>query len=252
METAQEQIMIPEKNGYLSRDQIICEYLPYVKRIVHRIAIHLPPSVETDDLMNAGIIGLIEAVERYDPGRDNKFMTYASFRIRGAVLSELRSRDYHSRSTRKKLREYENVYLQLEHQSGGSVNDEDVAEEMGLSLDELYQIKRMAGMSFVSFEEIGYSSREERDGLMSYFVSGNSNDAFALTQLKEIESAIAETIEKLPEKEKLVVSLYYWDELTMKEIGNVLEITESRVSQIHSQAIIHLRAKLRKEKLLGD
>lgn len=252
MEMAQEQIMIPEKNGYLSRDEIISEYLPYVKRIVHRIAIHLPPSVEVDDLINAGIIGLIEAVERYDSGRDNKFMTYASFRIRGAVLSELRSRDYHSRSTRKKLREYENAYLRLEQKTGGSVSDEDVAEELGLSLDELYQIKSMSSLSFLSFEEIGYSSKDEKDGIMSYFVSGNSNDAFAKTRLKEIQNTIADAIGKLPEKEKLVVSLYYWDELTMKEIGKVLDITESRVSQIHSQAIIHLKGKLRKEKLLGD
>lgn len=252
MEMAQEQIMIPEKNGYLTRDQVIIEYLPYVKRIVHRIAIHLPRSVDVDDLINAGIIGLIEAVERYDSGRDNKFMTYASFRIRGAVLSELRSRDYHSRSTRKKLREYENAYLRLENKSGGSVNDEEVADEMGLSLDELYQIKRMSSISFLSFDEIGYSSKEEKDGIMSYFISGDSLDAFSQTRLKEIENTIAEAIGKLPEKEKLVVSLYYWDELTMKEIGKVLEITESRVSQIHSQAIIHLRGKLRKEKLLED
>jgi len=231
---------------------VICEYLPYVKRIVHRIAIHLPRSVDTDDLINAGIIGLIEAVERYDSERDNKFMTYASFRIRGAVLSELRSRDYHSRSTRKKLREYENAYLRLENKSGGSVNDEEVAEVMGLSLDELYEIKRMSSISFLSFDEIGYSSKEEKDGIMSYFISGDSLDAFSKTRLKEIENTIAEAIGKLPEKEKLVVSLYYWDELTMKEIGKVLEITESRVSQIHSQAIIHLRGKLRKEKLLED
>jgi RNA polymerase sigma factor for flagellar operon FliA len=252
MEMAQEQIKIPEKNCYLSRDQVIIEYLPYVKRIVHRIAIHLPRSVDTDDLINAGIIGLIEAVERYDSERDNKFMTYASFRIRGAVLSELRSRDYHSRSTRKKLREYENAYLRVENKSGGSVNDEEVAEEMGLSLDELYQIKRMSSISFLSFDEIGYSSKEEKDGIMSYFISGDSIDAFSQTRLKEIENTIAEAIGKLPEKEKLVISLYYWDELTMKEIGKVLEITESRVSQIHSQAIIHLRGKLRKEKLLED
>jgi RNA polymerase sigma factor for flagellar operon FliA len=179
-------------------------------------------------------------------------MTYASFRIRGAVLSELRSRDYHSRSTRKKLREYENAYLRLENKSGDSVNDEEVAEEMGLSLDELYQIKRMSSISFLSFDEIGYSSKEEKDGIMSYFISGDSLDAFSQTRLKEIENTIAEAIGELPEKEKLVVSLYYWDELTMKEIGKVLEITESRVSQIHSQAIIHLRGKLRKEKLLED
>lgn len=252
METAQEQTMVPEKQDYPSRDQLITEYLPYVKRIVHRIAVHLPPNVDTEDLINSGIIGLIEAVERFDPARDNKFMTYASFRIRGAVLSELRSRDFHSRSTRKKLREYEKVYSRLEQQTGGSVTDEEVAEELGLSLDDFYQVKRMSSMSFLSFEEIGYCSKEERADVLGYLVGGEINDALSLTRLKEIGKAIATAIEQLSEKERMVVSLYYWDELTMKEIGKVLEITESRVSQIHSQAIIHLRGKLRKEKLIGD
>jgi len=252
MEMAQGQMLAPEKQSYLSRDQLIAQYLPYVKRIVHRIAIHLPPNVETDDLINAGIIGLIEAVERFDPTRDNKFMTYAAFRIRGAVLSELRSRDFHSRSVRRKLREYERVYARLEQRSGGIVNDEEMAAELGLDLDEYYQIKKMSSMSFLSFEEIGFSSKEERDDVLSYLVGGQVNDAFSLTRLKEIENAIAKAIEQLPEKEKMVISLYYWDELTMKEIGKVLDITESRVSQIHSQAIVHLRGKLRKEKLIGD
>jgi RNA polymerase sigma factor FliA len=252
MEIAQEQIMLSEKQSYLSRDQLISEYLPYVKRLVHRIAVHLPPNVETEDLINAGIIGLIEAAERFDPARDNKFITYAAFRIRGSVLSELRSRDFHSRSTRRKLREYEKVYLRLEQQSGGDVCDEDIAEELGLSLDELYQVKRLSSMSFLSFEEIGFSSNEERDDVLNYLVGGEIKDAFSVTRLKEIENAIANALGQLPDKEKLVVSLYYWDELTMKEIGKVLDITESRVSQIHSQAIIHLRGKLRKEKLIGD
>ncbi len=252
MEMAQKKSRISEKDENLSREQLIHEYLPYVKRIVHRIAIHLPPNVETDDLINAGIIGLIEAVERFDPKRDNKFMTYASFRIRGAVLSELRSRDFHSRSTRRKLREYEKAYSRLEQKCGGIVTDEAVACELGISLDELYQVKKMSSMSFLSFEEIGFCSKEERDDVMSYLLGGDVKDAFRLTRLKEIENAVARAIEQLPEKEKMVVSLYYWDEMTMKEIGKILDITESRVSQIHSQAIIRLRGKLRKEKLLGN
>ncbi|SPD72678.1 RNA polymerase sigma factor FliA [uncultured Desulfobacterium sp.] len=252
MEIAEELIDISENDNCLSREEIIKEYLPYVKRIVHRIAIHLPPSVEIDDLINAGIIGLIEAVERYDPARDNKFMTYAVFRIRGSVLSELRARDYHSRSTRRKVREYENTYLRLEQQAGKSVNDEDIAHELNISLDECYHIKRMSSMSFLSFEELGFSSKEERDNIVNYFLSGEGSDAYRLTRVKEIEQAVADAIEELPKNEKLVISLYYWDELTMKEIGSVLEITESRVSQIHSQAIIHLRARLKKEKLIGE
>lgn len=253
MEPAEKQIKLLEKENSLSRDEVITEYLPYVKSIVHRIATHLPPNVvETDDLFDAGVIGLIEATECYDHARHNKFMTYAAFRIKGAVLSELRSRDFHSRSTRKKLREFEKAFLTLEQKLGGAVNDEDVAKELGLNLDEYYKVKRLASTSFISFEEMGYFSKEERNDIMNYLVKGDRNDAFMLTRLKEIETVIARVIEQLPEKEKLVVSLYYWDELTMKEIGKVLDITESRVSQIHSKAVIRIRGKLRKEKLLED
>jgi len=199
-----------KKESQLSRDQVISEHLPYVKRIVHRIAVHLPPNtVEIDELINAGIIGLIDALERYDHARDNKFITYAAFRIKGAVLSELRSRDFHSRSTRKKLRDLERAYLRLEQELGGAVNDEVVAQELGMNLDEYYQIKRMDGISFLSFEEMGYSSKEERNSIMNYLVGNDTNDAFTLTRLKEIETTTAQAIDQLPEKEKMVISLYY-------------------------------------------
>jgi RNA polymerase sigma factor for flagellar operon FliA len=236
----------------LKRDQLINEHLPHVKRIVHRIASHLPSNVEIDDLINSGIIGLIEAAERYDPTRDNKFMTYAMFRIEGAVLSELRSRDFLSRSNRKKSRELEKAYLKLEQKLAREVTDEEVANEMGIELEEFYRIRSISSISFIKFEEIGCSLKQEKENLMSYLVNGNTDDALTLARMKEMEAAVARAIQQLPEKEKLVISLYYWDELTMKEIGKVLDITESRISQIHSQAIIHLRGKLRKEKLIDN
>ena len=231
------------------RDQLISEYLPYVKRIVHRIAVHLPSTIDIDDLMNVGVIGLIQAVDRYDPKRDNKFMTYAVFRIKGAVLSELRSRDFLSRSNRRKIRDLENTYLKMEQKLGREVDDVEIAQEMGVSVEQVYRTKQMSNISFISFEELGYSSRDEKEKLMSYLVD-NDDDALTLTRLKEIKEAVARAIELLPEKERLVISLYYLDELTMKETGKVLSITESRVSQIHSQAVRRLRAKLRKEKLI--
>ena len=248
MESARGEI----EESYLTRDQLINEHLPNVKRIVHRIASHLPSNVEIDDLVNSGIIGLIEAAERYDPTRDNKFMTYAMFRIEGAVLSELRSRDYLSRSNRRKSRELEKAYLELEQKLGREVKDKEVANELGLELDEFHEIRKMSGISFIKFEEIGYSSKEDKENLVSYLVNGDTDDALTLTRMREVGAGVAKAIEQLPEKEKLVISLYYWDELTMKEIGKVLDITESRVSQIHSQAIIHLRGKLRKESLIED
>ena len=232
------------------REALISEYLPYVKRIVHRIAIHLPSHVEIDDLINVGVIGLIQAIDRYDANRDNKFLTYAVFRIKGAVLSELRSRDYLSRSNRRKVRELDTAYLELEQKLGRPATDEELAETLGMELDDLYQVKRMSSISFVSFEELGVSSDEEKASLLGNLINSDSEDALTLTRLKEMKGALAEAIEDLPEKEKMVVSLYYAEELTMKETGQVLGVTESRVSQIHSQAIIRLRGKLRKKGLV--
>jgi len=233
------------------REQLITEYLPYVKRIVHRIAVHLPSTIDIDDLMNVGVIGLIQAVDRYDPDRDNKFMTYAVFRIRGAVLSELRSRDFLSRANRRKIRDLENVHLKLEQKLGREADDFEIAQEMGVDIDQVHRTKQMSGISFISFEELGFSSRDEKEKLINYLVDSD-DDALTITRMKELKAAVARAIEQLPEKERLVISLYYLDELTMKETGKVLNVTESRVSQIHSQAIMRLRAKLKKEKLIGE
>jgi len=251
MATAQTTVKNLDKNDPSYRDQLITEYLPYVKRIVHRIAVHLPATIDIDDLMNVGVIGLIQAVDRYDPSRDNKFMTYAVFRIKGAVLSELRSRDFLSRSNRRKIRDLENACLKLEQKLGREVDDFEVANELGVDVEQVYRTKQMSSISFISFEELGFSSRDEKEKLLSYLVD-KDDDAMTLTRLKELQEALARAIEQLPEKEKLVISLYYIEELTMKETGKVLNITESRVSQIHSQAILRLRAKLKKEKLIGN
>ena len=251
MATVQTTVKKHVKTDASYRDQLITEYLPYVKRIVHRIAVHLPSTIDIDDLMNVGVIGLIQAVDRYDPSRDNKFMTYAIFRIKGAVLSELRSRDFLSRSNRRKIRDLETTCLKLEQKLGRDVDDSEVAQELGIEIEQVYRTKQMSSISFISFEELGFSSRDEKEKLLSYLVD-NDDDALTLTRLKEIKEAVARAIEQLPEKEKLVISLYYLEELTMKETGKVLNITESRVSQIHSQAILRLRAKLKKEKLIGD
>ena len=241
--------IVPKDPAY--RDQLITEYLPYVKRIVQRLAVHLPSTVDIDDLMNVGVIGLIQAVDRYDPRRDNKFMTYAIFRIKGAVLSELRARDFLSRSNRRKIRELESAYLRLEQKLGREADDQEIAQELGVDLEQVYRTKQMSSISFISLEELGVSSRDEKEKLLSYLVN-NEDDALSMTKLKELKEAMAQAIKQLPEKERLVISLYYLEELTMKETGKVLGITESRVSQIHSQAILHLRTKLRKQKLLED
>ena len=238
------------KDNQLSRDQLIEEYLPHVKRIVHRIGIHLPPHVEIDDLIHVGVIGLMQAVERYDSSRNNTFLTYAVFRIKGAVLSELRSRDFLSRANRRKVRELDRVYMGLEQKKGRAVDDRELAAEIGVPLEEIHEIKKMSSISFVSFEEMGIQTEEEKRSVVDALLNKGADDALTLTRVKEMKNAVAEAIEQLPEKEKLVISLYYVDELTMKEAGKALSITESRVSQIHSQAVVHLRSHLRKQGLL--
>jgi RNA polymerase sigma factor for flagellar operon FliA len=241
----------PAKKRPATSEKLIHEYLPYVKRIVQRIANHLPASVDVEDLMNVGVMGLIQAVDRFDPKRDNKFMTYAIFRIKGAVLSELRSRDFLSRSSRRKLRELEQTCQKMEQRLGRDVEDVEVAEELGIDLEDLHRTRQMSSISFISFEELGLSSRDEKEKLMNFLIH-NEEDALSQTRLRELRSGLARAIEQLPEKERLVMSLYYLDELNMKETGAVMHITESRVSQIHSQAIMRLRKKLRKEQLLDD
>ena len=236
--------------GESFREKLIKRYLPYVKRIVQRIAVHLPPGVDIDDLISAGVVGLIESVDRFDPKRDNKFITYASFRIRGSILCELRSRDVLSRSNRKKVRELEKTSLKLEQELGRVATDNELATAMKLDMDRFYKIKKLSNISFISLDEIGSITSEEKEGVKSSLMGNAPEDALSLTGIKEIKHAAAKAIDGLPEKEKLVVSLYYQDELTMKEIGKVLGYTESRVSQLHSQAISRLRIQLRKKGLL--
>jgi RNA polymerase sigma factor for flagellar operon FliA len=234
-----------------NRRQLILDYLPYVKRVVNRIVVHLPSGVEREDLYNVGVIGLIQAIDRFDPSRDNKFTTYAVFRIRGAVLSELRSRDFLSRLSRRKIRELDRACAKLEQRLGRPAEAAELAAEMGITLDELHHIKQMSSISFISFDELEGSTAMEKKKLFHGFLR-EDEDVLSKAGLMEVQSSVAEAIEELPEKEKLVLSLYYDDELTMKETGGVLGITESRVSQLHSQAIARIRAKLRKKKLLKD
>jgi len=239
------------ENKELSKDLLINKYLPYVKHIAYRMSINIPTNlVELDDLISAGIVGLIQAAENFDSSKNVQFITYAAFRIKGSILSELRAQDFLSRSVRKKIRELNNTYDTLEKKLCREVEDEEVAAELGFDLDELYNIKKLANFSFVSFEDIGLDSYKDKNEVVKNITCSNKNDVFDLIKLKEISSAVSEAIKHLKHKEQLVISLYYQDELTMKEIGKVLNLTESRVSQIHSQAIYCLRRKLNKKGML--
>ncbi len=265
--------MITEKADR-EREKAFIKHLPRVKRIVERIVIYLPPNVDKDDLMQAGAVGLIEAIDRFDPDRGNKFMTYASYRIKGAVLTELRSRDFLSRRVREQGKRIEKIYNKLNGIWGDIATDEDVANEMGISLEKFYKIRAMAHIYFVKFDKIELFSQisklptlfktsfsgafgksrikcGSRDvlSLIDFIENEGTNISFGIIQ-KEIFSALSTAIDQLPENEKLVISLYYQDGLTMKEVGKAMEVTESRVSQIHSKAILRLRKKLRMKNLI--
>jgi RNA polymerase sigma factor for flagellar operon FliA len=226
------------------KEDLILRFAPLIKLIVNRIAIRLPPHVDTEDLINAGVIGLMDAIEKYDPERGTSFKTYAEFRIRGAILDELRILDWFPRSIRQKVNRLESVYAELERQLGRAAADEEVAEALNIDLEEFYEILAQASaVSLVSLYDVGREEGEERS-LLECIATGEDDPAVTL-ESQEVYEAIGRAIGKLPEKEKIVISLYYYDELTMKEIGKVLNLTESRVSQIHTKAVLRLRAKLR-------
>jgi RNA polymerase sigma factor for flagellar operon FliA len=220
------------------------EYAPLVKYIANRVAMRLPPHIEVADLINAGILGLIDAVEKFDPSKEVKFKTYAEIRIRGAILDELRSMDWIPRSIRKVINKLMSAYHELEQQLGRPARDEEMAEQLGLQMDDFYRLlKQSAGVPLISLDVVMDPEDKRRD-ILSCIVDPKSSNAFGVLGLNEVKDSVARAIEDLPEKEREVISLYYYDELTMKEIGEVLDLTESRVSQIHTKAILRLRVRI--------
>ncbi len=229
------------------KDRLILEYAPVIKYIAQRIAIRLPPHVSVDDLINAGVIGLIDAIEKYDSSRDNTFKTYAEFRVRGAMLDELRGLDWVPRSVRQKEHTLDRAFEELERRLGRSASDEEVAIHLGIELNDFYSwLSQVRGVSLLSLESLGIRSTDgEAVNLLDILPSDDTNGPVQSLLANRLKAVIARGIEDLPYQEKIVTSLYYYEELTMKEIGKVLEITESRVSQIHTKAIFHLRTKLK-------
>ncbi len=230
-----------------NREAVIIEYSPMVKYVANRIARRLPPHIEVEDLISVGVMGLIDAIEKYDPARGAKFKTYAEFRVRGAILDELRSMDWVPRSIRQKASQVDAVIQKLQAKLGRPPEDEEVAKELGVSLDQFFDtLNETRSMPVLSLDDLNIV--KETGGQQSLLdclagkVDADPQVQFRLNELKEI---IAKTIDTLPEKERLVISLYYYKELTMSEIGVVLNVTESRVSQIHSRTMFRLRTKLK-------
>jgi RNA polymerase sigma factor for flagellar operon FliA len=221
----------------LSPDALVREYAPLVKRIAHHMVSRMPSSVQPDDLIQSGMIGLLEAASKYDASKGASFETYAGIRIRGAMLDEIRKGDWVPRSVHRNTREVSNAMVQLEKKLGRDATDREVAEEMGVTLAEYFHIlKDTQGSKLFSFEEI--------PGTSETGVKSDSPNPMEQIQNRDFQRCLAEAIATLPEREQLVLSLYYDDELNLKEIGEVLGVGESRVSQIHSQAALRLRSKL--------
>jgi RNA polymerase sigma factor for flagellar operon FliA len=229
------------------KERLILEYAPTIKYIAQRIALRLPPHIGQEDLINAGVIGLMDAIEKYDSQRDNTFKTYAEFRIRGAMLDELRGLDWVPRSVRQKESALQRAYEDLERRLGRSATDEEVAELLGLEMDEFHSwLNQVRGVSLLSLEAPGLHTADgEAVNLLDFVPADETHGPQQAIQVRRLKELIAQAIDELPHQEKVVISLYYYEELTMKEIGKVLEITESRVSQIHTKAILHLRSKLK-------
>jgi RNA polymerase sigma factor FliA len=231
----------------LSRDEMILKYTPLIKYIAHRLAMRLPPHIAVDDLVNAGVIGLIDALNKFDPEKKVQFKTYAEFRVKGAMLDELRSLDWVSRSVRQKAAQLEKAFQSLEKKKGRAVEEEEVAQEMGLSLEGYYSmVNEINGVFLTDLggirKKIPHFSDED---LLNLLVDERENHPFNLLSLEELKEVLTRAIDELTPKERTVISLYYYEELTLKEIGEVLGFTESRICQIHTKAILKLRTKIR-------
>ena len=228
------------------RDFFIRQYAPLVKYVAGKVAVGMPHNVEFDDLVGFGVFGLFDAIEKFDPGKHVKFKTYAVTRIRGAILDELRSIDWVPRSVRQKAREVEETMRELEAGLGRSATDEEIAREMDLPVGEFRQLMlRISGTSVLSLNDVWYSGEDnDKIAIAESIESPSSLNPDTIVEKDEIKRVIVDAIQELPEKEKKVLVLYYYEDLTLKEIGEVLEVTESRISQLHTKAIMRLRSKL--------
>jgi len=236
-----------ETGSKVAKDKLLVEYSHLVKYTTQRLAVNLPPSVDRDDLYSSGIMGLIKAVDTFDIDRGLKFETYAGHKIRGAILDELRALDWVPRTVRQKSRELQKVFTKLENRLGRSPYDDEVCEELGIGMDEYAELlAEVTPITITSLDEtVGDQFSDSKDlKLIDQVEDPDCVNPLKELGFEEIKGILKGAIADLPEKERVVVALYHYEELTLKEIGVVLDLTESRVSQIHSKAMMKLRARL--------
>ncbi|NRA36587.1 MAG: FliA/WhiG family RNA polymerase sigma factor [Planctomycetes bacterium] len=228
------------------RDSEILRHLPLVHSVVERIAIHLPPHIDKEDLFHAGVIGLIDALDRFDASRKNAFSTYAVLRIRGSILDELRSRDVVSRNMRMHMREYKKAIHELTHSLDRLPNDEELIDYLDISADDLFEIERQSQFA----NQISLDAPHGEQGTLGSIVnSRNDEQPCANIEREDQQQMLHKIINSLKEQERLIIKLYYFEGLLMKEIAMVLDLTESRICQIHSRLVTLLRVRLEKANL---
>ncbi|MFA5353758.1 MAG: FliA/WhiG family RNA polymerase sigma factor [Thermodesulfovibrionales bacterium] len=226
------------------QERVIREFLPYIKYTANRLAWRLPPQLTVDDLVSCGLMGLLEALGKFEPGRV-KLKTFAEFRIKGAMLDELRATDWVPRSMKKKIHDIWTAHSRLEKELGRAPDDEEIAALLEISLDEYYKILHDgSGAISLRFEDFDGDDGSEGMNILECIPDRNAKTPLAILETEDQKRIIAGHISELPEKEQLLLSLYYWEELTMKEIGRIMNLTEGRVCQIHAQALIRLKAKI--------
>lgn len=222
------------------QDEIVTQYAPLVKRIAYHLMSRLPASVQADDLIQAGMIGLLEAARNYDASQGASFETYAGIRVRGAMLDEIRKGDWVPRSVHRKARQMAEAVREIEHKNGRDARDHEIAAAMELDLNDYYKmLQDVSGHRVLSFEDVGV----DEDSMINLVADQSLNPDEGLLR-EDFKRCLIEGISSLPERERLVLTLYYDEELNLREIGAVIGVSESRVSQIHSQALIRLKARM--------
>lgn len=229
------------------RERLIFEYLSLVKYVAGRLAVVLPPTVQMEDLVSSGVLGLIDAIEKFDPRRDTRFKTYAIMRIRGAILDELRSLDWVPRSTRRKARQLEETYAELERELGRAASDEEVSRRLRLTKKAFYTLlAEVSSACLLSLDGfVSHTDGDDNARMGDNLADPHAVEPSSRIEGTEIRELLVRSIEHLPERERDVIALYYYEELTLREIGTLLHVSESRVCQIHTKAILRLRGRLR-------
>jgi RNA polymerase sigma factor for flagellar operon FliA len=231
--------------GQLDRNALIKQYQPLVRRLAHHMMAKLPPSVEVDDLIQVGLIGLADALTRFEASQGVQFETFATQRIRGAMLDELRENDWMSRGSRKSQKEIESAMRALEHRLGRSPVESEIAKELDMTLAD-YQslLSKVRGTQLVYLEDMS-GRNEDDDTYLDRHVADSTSDPLNMLRDARLRAGLVQAIKTLPEREQYIMSMYYEQDMNLKEIAAVLDVTESRICQLHSQSIARLRAKMR-------